>query len=140
MVFEVRHWISNHEGGIGGDKPGNTVGNIFYGSKGYMVIDGYGKYRTYIGKEQQPGPTRSEGGSNWGNFIAALRSRKQADLNAPIEEGAMSCTLMHLANVSYRLGRTLHYNGATMQCQGDPEANKLLTRVYRKPYVVPEKF
>ena len=33
LVFEVRHWISNHEAGIGGDRPGNTVGNIFYGSK-----------------------------------------------------------------------------------------------------------
>jgi predicted dehydrogenase len=140
MVFEVRHWISNHESGIGGDKPGNTIGNIFYGSNGYMVIDGYGKYWTYVGKDQQPGPARSEGGSNWGNFIAAVRSRKQSDLNAPIEEGAPSCTLMHLANTSYRLGRTLNFDGATMQCKDDKEANKMLTRVYRKPYVVPEKF
>jgi len=140
MVFDVRHWITNHEAGIGGDKPGNTIGNIFYGSNGYMVIDGYGKYWTYIGKEQVPGPTRSEGGSNWANFIDAVRSRKQSDLNAPIEEGAMSCTLMHLANTSYRLGRTLHFDSATMQCKGDPEANRMLTRAYRKPYVVPEKF
>jgi len=140
MVFEVRHWISNHEAGIGGDKPGNTIGNIFYGSNGYMVIDGYGKYWTYVGKDQQPGPARSEGGNNWGNFIDAVRSRKQSDLNAPIEEGAPSCTLMHLANTSYRLGRTLNYDGATMQCKDDKEANKMLTRVYRKPYVVPEKF
>lgn len=140
MVFEVRHWISNHESGIGGDKPGNTIGNIFYGSNGYMVIDGYGKYWTYVGKDQQPGPARSEGGSNWGNFIDAVRSRKQSDLNAPIEEGAPSCTLMHLANTSYRLGRTLNFDGATMQCKDDKEANKMLTRVYRKPYVVPEKF
>ncbi|MEN6603576.1 MAG: gfo/Idh/MocA family oxidoreductase, partial [Bryobacteraceae bacterium] len=119
---------------------GNTIGNIFYGSNGYMVIDGYGKYWTYIGKEQVPGPARGEGGNNWANFIDAVRSRKQSDLNAPIEEGAMSCTLMHLANTSYRLGRTLHFDGATMQCEGDPEANEMLTRVYRKPYVVPEKF
>jgi hypothetical protein len=36
--------------------------------------------------------------------------------------------------------RLLHYDGATMKCQGDAEANRMLTRVYRKPYVVPEKF
>jgi len=140
MVFEVRHWITNHEAGIGGNKPGNTIGNIFYGSNGYMVIDGYGKYWTYIGREQVPGPARSEGGNNWGNFIEAVRSRRASDLNAPIEEGALSCTLMHLANVSYRVGRTLYFDPATMQCKGDPEANRLLTRLYRKPYVVPEKF
>ena len=40
MTFEVRHWISPHEAGIAEGKPGNTVGNQFYGSKGYLVMDG----------------------------------------------------------------------------------------------------
>ncbi|HEU0140584.1 MAG TPA: Gfo/Idh/MocA family oxidoreductase [Bryobacteraceae bacterium] len=138
-VFEVRHWISNHEAGVGGEKPGNTVGNTFYGSKGYMVMDGYAKYWTRLGREQQPGPERSEGGNNWANFIAALRSGKQEDLLAPIEEGAMSSTLMHLGNIAYRLGRTLHFDAETMTVKGDAEANKMFTRAYRKPFVVPEK-
>src|SRR5436190_1287341 len=34
MTFEVRHWISPHEAGIDEPKPGNTIGNEFYGSKG----------------------------------------------------------------------------------------------------------
>ena len=59
--------------------------------------------------------------------------------NAEIEEGSMSCVLMHLANVSYRVGRTLYWDEKTWSVKGDPEANKLLTREYRKPYVVPEK-
>ena len=139
MVFEVRHWMSNHEAGIGGEKPGNTVGNIFYGSKGYMIVDGYGTYWTRLGKDQQPGPERKEGGSNWGNFIAAVRSRKASDQNAPIEEGAASCSLMHLANISYRLGRTINFDGATETCLGDAEANRMCTREYRKPFVVPEQ-
>jgi predicted dehydrogenase len=139
MVFEVRHWMSNHEAGIGGEKPGNTVGNIFYGSKGYMIVDGYGTYWTRLGKDQQPGPERKEGGSNWGNFIAAVRSRKVSDQNAPIEEGAASCSLMHLANISYRLGRTINFDGATETCLGDAEANRMCTREYRKPFVVPEQ-
>ena len=33
MEFEVRHWITNHEAGIGEDG-NNTVGTTFYGSKG----------------------------------------------------------------------------------------------------------
>jgi hypothetical protein len=55
MEFEVRHWYSNHEAGIGGEKPGNTIGNTFYGADGYLVIDNYNKYYSYLGKEHKPG-------------------------------------------------------------------------------------
>ena len=51
-----------------------------------------------------------------------MRSRKHEDLNAPIEEGAISTTLVHLANISYRLGRTLHFDAANYKCKGDEEA------------------
>jgi predicted dehydrogenase len=142
LVFEVRHWISNHEAGIGeraGRKDSNTVGNLFYGSKGYLAIDGYGQYKTWLGKDQEPGPSSREGGNNWANFIEAVRSRKQSDLNAPIEEGYMSTVLVHLANISYRLGRTLEFDAENLTCKGDAEATAMFTRKYRAPFVVPEK-
>ena len=68
-----------------------------------------------------------------------MRSRKLSDLHAPIQEGAISTTLVHLANISYRLGRTLHFDAASYSCTGDPEANRMFKREYRKPYVVPDK-
>jgi len=142
MVFEVRHWITNHEAGIGEEKGSrknsNTVGNIFYGSKGYMAIDGYTKYYTFLGRDQQPGPAKQAGGSNWQNFIDAVRAGKRDMLNAEIEEGAASCTLMHLGNIAYRLGRTLYIDPATGMVKNDPEANKMFTRDYRAPFVVPK--
>jgi hypothetical protein len=92
-----------------------------------------------MGKDQQPGPTATQAGDHYANFAAAVRSRRRQDLNAEVEEGALSCNLMHLANISYRLGRTIHWDAKTLTCVGDPEANKLLTRAYRSPYVVPEK-
>jgi hypothetical protein len=172
LEFEVRHWISNHEAGVGqpgwgsavpaaignvnaaqprkagrprlGPEAGdhNTIGNIFYGSKGYLAMNGYDSYRTYLGPEQAPGPTASGGGNNWANFIDCVRSHKKEDLNAPIEEGHISATLVHLANVSYRLGRTLRFDPGTEQAVGDDEANRLLRdadRGYREPFVVPEE-
>jgi hypothetical protein len=143
LVFEVRHWISNRESRICESrdirKDPNTVGNLFYGSKGYIGIEWYEKYYSVLGKEQQPGPVREEGGNNWENFIQALRSRKLSDRNAPIEEGAISCALMHLGNISYRLGRQLNFDPATMTCVGDDEANRMFKRNYRAPFVVPEK-
>jgi hypothetical protein len=139
MTFEVRHWYSNHEAGIGGERAGNTIGNTFYGSEGYLAIDGYNKYYSFMGRDGKPGPARSERDSHFENFISAVRSRKRESLNAEIEEGAMSCVLMHLANVSYRVGRVLHWDEKTWTVKGDAEATKMLTREYRRPYVVPEK-
>ncbi len=145
LVFEVRHWLTNGESDIPKRSDSTAVGNIVYGSKGYMSTGG--GFKIYLGKEQQPGPApsaaRGERGSgmgdNWANFIKAVRSRNPSDLNAPIEEGAISVTLMHLGNISYRLGRTLHFDPVTMTCKGDPEANRMFTRNYRAPFVVPQK-
>ena len=55
-------------------------------------------------------------------------SRKKEDLNAPIEEAYKSMALMHLANASYRLGRTLNFNPDTQQVIGDPEAEHTAPR------------
>lgn len=149
MVAEVRHWITNNEadisdapelrmGAVGG-RAGNTIGNIFYGSKGYVAIEGYTKYTSFIGREQQPGPTRNAPGNNWANFIDVVKSRKLEELNAPIEEGHYSCALVHLANISYRLGRSINFDPKTEQIIGDKEAGAMLKRQYRAPYVVPDK-
>ncbi len=140
MTFEVRHWITNHEAGVTETDAG-TVGAIFYGSKGYLTVwsEDFGKYTSFLGREQTPGPSGSDLGNHFGNFIDVLRSRKHADLNGPIEEGAISTTLVHLANISYRVGRTLHFDAASYSCVGDAEANRMFRRTYRKPFVVPEK-
>jgi predicted dehydrogenase len=141
LVFEVRHWMSNHEASIGEGgkkKDSDTVGNLFYGSKGYMAISG-SSYKTFLGRDQEPGPSESEGGNNWENFIAAVRSRKRSELNAEIEEGYLSTQLVHLANISYRLGRSLHFDSQSLECAGDPEANAMFKRQYRAPFVVPQK-
>ncbi len=138
LVFEVRHWISNSEAGIGGRRSGsNVIGNIFYGSKGYMVVDD--GYRTFLGKEQEPGPSASGGGNHYENFVQAVRSRNRSLLHAEIEEGAVSTVLVHLANISYRLGRSLAFDAESMTCPGDEEATRMFTRDYRPPFVVPEK-
>jgi predicted dehydrogenase len=138
MEFEVRHWMTNSEGGIGkhGDDP-NTIGNLFYGSEGYMAIDGYGTYKTYLGKKNEPGPSNSQEGNNWANFIDVLRGRDRSKQFAPIEEGALSVQLVHLANISYRTGRTLQFDAGKFAVDGDTEANALFTRNYRAPFVVP---
>jgi hypothetical protein len=165
MEFEVRHWITNHEAQVGTPelgtpepvrKPGspklgplagrhNTVGDIFYGSKGYFATgdEDADTYKTWLGTDQEEQAAVHAGAevAHFKNFIDCVISRKKEDLNAPIEEGYISAGIMHLANTSYRLGRTLNFNPETQEVIGDEEAANLLRdgdRSYRAPYVVPE--
>jgi predicted dehydrogenase len=166
ITFEVRHWITNHEAGIGtpelgtperkprpgGPKLGpsagahNSIGDIFYGSNGYLATgdEDAATYVAWLGRDQQQQPA-VHGGSeraHFQNFIDCVASRNKSDLNAPIEEGHISAGMVHLANASYRLGRTINFNPDTQQVIGDEEAATLLRdgdRGYRAPFVVPEE-
>ena len=51
----------------------------------------------------------------------------------------LSSGLAHLGNIYYRLGRQLTFNPKAEKFINDPEADKMLTRNYRAPYVVPDK-
>jgi predicted dehydrogenase len=121
------------------DAKTNTIGNIFYGSNGYLAIDGYDAYKTWITNQVEPGPSGKASGDHFANFIECVRSRRAEDIHSPIEEAHISATLVHLANASYRLGRTLQFDPAQEQVVGDDEATRLLRGTYREPYVVPEE-
>jgi len=56
-----------------------------------------------------------------------------------VETAHLASSLAHLGNISYRLERQLQFDPATERFVGEDEANKMLTRNYRAPYVVPEK-
>ncbi|WP_259015841.1 Gfo/Idh/MocA family protein [Emticicia fluvialis] len=132
IEFEVRPWMTNKEDGV-------EVGNIFYGDKGYMVINGYNDYKTYLGRNREPGPARNAGGDHYKNFVDAVRAKNKALLNGPIETGHLSASIAHLGNIAYRLGRTLKFDPKTETFPGDKEANAMLTRKYRAPFTVPAK-
>jgi predicted dehydrogenase len=57
---------------------------------------------------------------------------------ADVEEGYISTASCVLANVSMQLGRSLAWDPAAGKVTGDDEANRLLRRPYRAPWVHPE--
>jgi len=144
IQFEVRPWCTNTEQGV-------TVGNIFYGDKGILVVDGYDSYKTYIGQNREPGKSGSDGESSgseyargaggteghFANFIEAVRKHDRTILTGPVETAHLSSALAHLGNIAYRLGRVLTFNPHSEKFVNDPEADKMLTRNYRAGYVVP---
>lgn len=118
----------------------STIGNLYYGSKGYLAISNYDSYKSFLGDNNEPGPAKHARLANehFVNFIECMRSRKAENLHAPIREGYLSTTLVHLANASYRLGRTINFDPESESVIGDPEATEMLKGTYRPPYVVPQ--
>ena len=57
---------------------------------------------------------------------------------ADVEQGYISSATCILANISAQLGRSLKWDATTGMVMGDKEANKLLRRPYRAPWVHPE--
>ena len=181
LIFEVRGLSTK-------DLLGAKVGNIFYGSDGYLVCPSYDSGIVYDkdGKKVKEFTTPKELRQrrvHFGNFVKAVRSGKSTDLNGDILEGHLSSALCHLGNISYRLGseqpfskktkafgddkeaaetlertaehlkdnsvpldetnyrvgRRLTLDPKKETFVGDKEADAMLTREYRKGFVVPEK-
>jgi predicted dehydrogenase len=136
LQMDTRGRYTNHEGSTG-----QEVGNLFYGSEGWLEIDG-STWKAFRHREREAfagsGSERRDG-SHWANFLDAVRSGRDADLLGDIHEGHLSTSLCHLANISYRVGRSLKFLSEYERFASDAEADALLTRVYRTPYVVPDQ-
>jgi predicted dehydrogenase len=140
IVFEVRGILTGPEAGQP-VKGGNAIGNIFLGADGWMWVDG-GGFQVYRGEsnEKSMDEKAERGGDGTArhmeNFLAACRSRNHKELNAEVEAGALSAVLVHLANISYRTGKRLDWNAEAKKFVSAPDADKLIARDYRKPFVV----
>jgi predicted dehydrogenase len=184
LIFEVRGLPSPDYHGQG------QGGNTFHTSEGLIANHRFTRNGQNASEPiarpagAPPRPAANDGESgHFGNFIAAVRANRRESLNADILEGHYSSALCHLANISYRVGETVPFNGRT-QAFGDDrdaadaynrmmehlrtnnvpidgqnyrvgrrleidarterftnnnEANRLLTRNYREPFVVPDR-
>lgn len=148
LEFETRGRYTNGEASLG-----IKIGNVFYGTDGYLEVNG-SSWKAYKQDEKEPfamskksqeaGPSNQVlaapgGAEHYANFLDAIRSGKNETLHCDIEEGFISSTLPLIANVSYLTGRQLHFDGKTEKFIKDKEADKLLTRDYRKGFEVPNQ-
>jgi len=125
--------------------PQNAERIEIYGSQGLMIVGRHGcgwqvydrpKDRKPVIVQQQNGPFPDD--EHFENFVQSIRSRRMP--NADIEEGHRSTLMCQLANISYRLGgRKLSLDAVTETVVADDEANALLKREYRAPWVVPDE-
>src|SRR5262249_20370560 len=85
-------------------KAQNFVGNVWYGSKGFVVCPNYSSGVAYD-NDGEVIQTFDKGGDHFGNFVKAVRSRKASHLNADILEGHLSSALCHLRHISHGVGK-----------------------------------
>ena len=137
MTFQVRNLGSFQE------MDGNNCGNSFFGTKGFYVVDkGFFTYKEgkTADREAIPIPDNApklDKGSKWDRFFKAVRSRKAEDMPVSPLEGHISCVHCQIGNVAYRLGRSLEFDPKTERFN-DKEANKYISREYRKGFEVPK--
>ena len=131
---DLRNWFAG---------PPEAQGIYVFGSKGWMKVAD-DRAQVFFGKKNEPGPTfvaeekRDAGQAHFENFIDCMRSRTSENLRAPIEEGHFSTALCHLGNISCRIGRSVTFDGTSERFVRDEEADALLGRTYRAPYLLPK--
>ncbi len=117
-------------------------GNVFYGTKGYMIFSRRGAFSVFLGPKATPGPTqgtelRGQRGyaEHMANFLEAVRKRTPTRASAEIAH--RSCALVHLGEIAFRTKGRLDFDPKTEQFVDNDEANAMLTKEYRKPYTLP---
>ncbi|MBC9913393.1 Gfo/Idh/MocA family oxidoreductase [Chitinophaga varians] len=123
---------------------GNSVGVIFYGEKGSLVIDGNAytiydldnkvvkevKNQAIIDPRNLMNPAESLDALHIQNFFEGIRNG--AKLNADILGGYQSTLLCQLGNISLRSGNALHIDTSNGHILNDAKAQQYWQREYEK--------
>jgi predicted dehydrogenase len=145
LEFGTRGGFTNDEGSV-------KIGNLFYGTKGWLWIEESGKkWQSYFGPKNEKGPGADAPDAeptglttteypHYQNFIDAIRAGDPKLLTCDVYEGHLSSTLPHLGNISYQVGHSLVFDGKSETFVDDKKADKLLTREYRKGFELPKSF
>jgi len=132
LTYEMRHGNGNPPWG------GMDHGIEFYGTEGSIWINRAGF--TFFPEKDRSHPVvvKNQGMDipHKRNFLECVRTRKRP--NADVEFGHLASIPGHLANIAYRVGRRIGWDGANETIPGDTEAQALLGRKYRPPYLLPK--
>ncbi len=122
----------------------HQVGAYFYGTKGTLHVgwrDGWTFYPSNPKQKalHEDAQLQEPDGHNlkllWADFLGAVDAGRAPA--AGIERAHRSSVLPLLGMISWRLGRSLRWDGAKEEFAGDDEANGLLRRPYRPPWRYP---
>jgi predicted dehydrogenase len=135
-------WESRQFGGNQSEK-GDAAGAYFYGTKGTFHL-GYRGGSTFYPSDggspvHEDAKVNQPDGQNirelWADFLDAIKTGRRPV--SDIEEGHLATNCSLLGMISWRLGRSIEWDGAKERIVNDDAANKLLRRAYRKGWEYP---
>lgn len=122
---------------------GYDNGNVFYGTEGYMIFSRRGSFSVFLGPKSKPGPTegkelRGQTGypEHMADFLNAVRNRTPTRANPTVAH--RSCALVHLGEIAHLTTGRVNFDPVTEVFPDQSAANEMLTKSYRKPYILPE--
>ncbi|MDE0125581.1 MAG: Gfo/Idh/MocA family oxidoreductase [Bryobacterales bacterium] len=131
LMYEMRNWQPNP---IDGEAEGAAV----YGENGYVVI-GNGSWRAFDEHHRivaRGASTKNDDDARHKrDMLNAIRDGGRPACD--IEIGHCASGLVHLGNIAWRTDRKLRFDPET-ETFGDDEANRMLGRKYRKPWILPD--
>lgn len=124
---------------------GNSVGVLFYGEKGTMLIPGGNEYTVFDLKDNIVKEVKDSkavdprDAANPAGYLDALHIRnlfnnitRGEELKSDITSGHISTLLVQLGNISQRVGHSLEINPQNGHIVDDKKAQKLWYREYEK--------
>lgn len=131
LMYEMRNWQPT-------TMEGEAEGAAVYGENGYVVI-GNGSWRAYDERNNvvvTGTSTKSDDDvRHQRDMLTAIRNGGRPTCD--IEIGHCASGLVHLGNIAWRTDRKLQFDAANESFGEDAEANRLLGREYRRPWVLP---
>jgi len=140
----TRYWVETRYADgtpiiVAGGYPEIQSGTKWIGEDGWIWVDrsGFESQPAYLVKETiGPNEIRlHRDGDHFQNFLDCVRSR--ALTIAPSETAHRSASVAHLGVIAIETGRKIRWDPAAEKIIGDPDAERLLSRSYRKPYQLP---
>jgi hypothetical protein len=116
-----------------GSIPRWDSGCLFIGSQGSLLAD-YGRHLLLLGPDvsdfKRPAESIPPSLGHHAEWLHACKTG--APTTCPFSYSGPLTEANHLGNVAYRAGKKLEWNAAAMKIPNAPEAEKFLTREYRK--------
>jgi predicted dehydrogenase len=147
VVYEFQNFTATweHRSFAGNNNEKNeSVGCYFYGTEGVFHM-GWQKGWTFYPMDRNREPITMAPQLNlpdqqnikelWADFLDAIKTGRKPVCE--VEEIHYSTNMSLLGMLSYKLGRSINWDGQKEECTGDTEATRLLSREYRRPWVYP---
>ena len=125
MIFEQRIWSPYVQEGY-------ENGAAFYGTEGVLILGHSLGWKLYgpRGKLLAEQTGAGDLGAHHQNFFDAIRD-PAVTLNASIDAGRLSATVVHLANIAARTRQILEFNPTTETITNSEASNAMVRRQYR---------